>query len=150
MTTLKREAVALLQHILTQRVQALTAALAELTESITTESKSSAGDKHETGRARMQAEQSKLQVQLQEARKMYDDLLKIPESRDVEDVRPGSLVVTSHGIFFLSVAAGKVTVDGRDIYAISPVSPIGRAMMKKKKSEEFEVNGKRYAVLEIG
>jgi transcription elongation GreA/GreB family factor len=98
----------------------------------------------------MQAEQSKLQVQLQEARKMYDDLLKIPESRDVEDVRPGSLVVTSHGIFFLSVAAGKVTVDGRDIYAISPVSPIGRAMMKKKKSEEFEVNGKRYAVLEIG
>ena len=46
-------------------------------EALTSETKSSAGDKHETGRAMLQLEREKLGRQLAEAEKMKQTLLKV-------------------------------------------------------------------------
>ena len=49
--------------ILNQKIEELNSALATATESANNETKSSAGDKHETARAMMQLEQEKLSLQ---------------------------------------------------------------------------------------
>ncbi len=118
-------------------------------ESANEEGKSSAGDKHETGRAMAQLESEKAAKQLQEAM----DLLAILKRIDPEAVHQsaglGSLVTTDQGNFYLSVAVGKVEVEGFNCFAISVNSPIGAKLLGLKVDGTTEFNGKVYKVLAV-
>src|SRR5688572_22056225 len=92
--------------------------LAGITESVNDETKSTAGDKHETGRAMAQIEQEKAARQLAEAEKLSAALARI-RSDETTSIGTGSIVVTSSGIFFISVPLGAITVSGQSFFAIS-------------------------------
>ncbi len=66
----------------------------ELEDALTSETKSSAGDKHETGRAMIQLEREKLGQQLAELEKTQQLLSKVPRDRDTRTVGLGNLVIT--------------------------------------------------------
>src|SRR5436309_1981699 len=103
--------------VIGERIAALGDGLAALHESMQSETKSSAGDKHETARARMQAEGEALRSRLEEAMKMKDDLERLNLSESGErEAFVGSLVETSHGYFFLSVALGRVLVNDLPVF----------------------------------
>ena len=76
------------------------------------ETKSSVGDKYETGRAMLHLEQEKLALQIQETARLKSilDRLSFQESHD--SVRPGSLVVTDQGAFFVSIPIGQIDLEG--------------------------------------
>lgn len=61
-------------HALSQRIDAAVWTLDGLTESRNTASKSTAGDKHETGRAMMEAEIQRAEQQLQKARVLRNEV----------------------------------------------------------------------------
>lgn len=100
-------------------------------ESTSDQSKSSVGDKHETGRAMAQLEQEKLSAQFLELEKQKQILTKInPEVRN-QNIGLGSLVKTNKGLFFLAIAIGKVTLNNSDYFIISLSSPIGQALLNQ-------------------
>lgn len=72
------------------------------------ETKSSAGDKYETGRAMMQLEIEKQSVQLAEAMKLKHVLSQINPEKTTETIQSGSLVFTDQGNFYISISAGKL------------------------------------------
>ena len=132
-----------------QRISHIEEAMRNAQASANEETKSSAGDKYETGRAMMHLEKEKLSSQLQEVSKMKMALDQInPEKKQVS-VELGSLVLTSAAKYFIAVSLGQIKIDGEAYFAISPASPIGRSMFGKVKGEAFEFAGKQVQILEI-
>ena len=113
------------------------------------ESKSSAGDKHETSKAMNQLEQEKLAVQLDELEKQKLDLQRIDLSLDLGYIMKGSLVFTNQGYLFVSIGLGKVKVKDNLIFAVSTTSPLGKEIVGHKRNEEVTVNGIKYEIKKI-
>ena len=113
------------------------------------DTKSSAGDKYETGRAMMQQEINRNLGTLNEAKKLMVALnaVSIAGSSPIADA--GSIVITNKGRFYLSVSAGTLTAEAESYFAVSPASPIGTKLKGKKAGDKFEVNGMGYEVLEV-
>ena len=125
------------QNYVSQRIATAQEALASVKEAGNDETKSTSGDKHETGRAMMQGEADRYQIQLQKARELEAELQRInPEQKSVT-VENGSLVQTAAGSFYLAIGIGKITVDGNDYFVLSPASPLGLALKGKKAGDAF-------------
>ncbi len=80
------------------------------------ETKSSAGDKYETGRSMMQLEQAKNRSFLLEAQQVKEELLKIETKSTSDKVRIGSPVETNKGNYYISVGISKVKLEGKLYY----------------------------------
>jgi len=135
---------------LQQRIDAAQSAMLAAQESANSETKSSAGDKYETGRAMAHEERNRNAVQLREALNLKTELERINPETAYDTVRPGALVATSMGRFYLSISAGKLTVDGQEYFAVSPAAPVAAALSGKRVGEEAVFNGKKIRVEEIG
>ncbi len=117
--------------------------------SLESETKSSAGDKHETGRAMLQLEMEKAGQQLGIIRQMKEVLAKINISKSSKVVSLGTLVETNLGSYFISVSAGQIEIEDKVYFAISTSSPIGKVLLGKKVEDEFVWNGKRIIIEKI-
>lgn len=103
----------------------------EIQQSLTSETKSSAGDKHETGRAMLQLEREKAGQQLAEIQKLQEHLSKIDSKTISQTIRLGSVVYTSNANYYIAISAGVLEVNNTAFYAISPSTPIGQLLMSK-------------------
>ena len=110
------------------------------------DTKSSAGDKYETGRAMMQQEKDRNTIQLNEANKLMVALNSISTKGSSDVIETGSLVLTNGGKFYIAISAGTLVVDNENYFAVSAAAPICMQMMGKKAGDVFEVNGKRYGI----
>jgi len=118
-------------------------------DSANEETKSSAGDKYETGREMMQQETDRNQAQLNEANKLMLALTKITYNTTPAVIEAGSLVNTNNGGFFIAISAGSFSADGKTFFVVSPASPIGVKLMGKKAGDEFDLNGRSYHIESI-
>ncbi|WP_372757069.1 3-oxoacyl-ACP synthase [Mariniflexile sp.] len=121
----------------------------EIQESLTSETKSSAGDKHETGRAMLQLEREKAGNQLAEIQKIKESLLKVNASKTSEIIGLGSVVYTNKSNYFIAISAGELKVADKLFYAISPGTPIGQLLMGKKAGDEVGFRGQLFIVQEV-
>ncbi|MGX1927949.1 3-oxoacyl-ACP synthase [Flagellimonas sp. 2504JD4-2] len=122
---------------------------AELQESLGSETKSSAGDKHETGRAMVQLEQEKLGKQLLELDKTRALLQKADITKDADKVALGSLVKTSAAEYFIAVSSGIYTKEEVSVFCISPGAPIAQLLLGKEQGDSITFNGKQIEILEV-
>ncbi len=113
------------------RLNAITHTINEIQVSLTSETKSSAGDKHETGRAMLQLEREKAGNQLAEIKKTKEILFKIDVLKSISQVGLGSVVYTNKANYFIAISAGELTVNNTKFYAISAQTPIGKLLMGK-------------------
>jgi len=146
---IKNELHAACQAYVQQRIDAAQQAMQAAQESANNETKSSAGDKYETGRAMAQEERNRNAVQLQEALKLQAELARIDPEISSDTVRPGALARTSLGRFYLSISAGKLVVAGQEYFAISPAAPIAVALNGKRAGEAVLFNGKKIQIVEV-
>lgn len=109
--------------------------IASIVESLEDETKSSAGDKHETGRAMLQIDREQAGVQLKEIGKIQEALSKVDITIKSDYVRLGSVVHTSTNRFFLAISAGEIKVGGKPFYAIALGSPMGQLLLSKKEGD---------------
>ena len=133
----------------TERINAAKKAIILAQEASVDDTKSSAGDKYETTREMMQQEISRNQAQLHEANKLKIALSALNSDKLHTVVQAGSIVKTNHGNFYISISAGQIKISDQTFFAISPVSPMGKALMNLKKGTEFEFNQKHFKILEI-
>lgn len=124
-------------------------ALDSIDESKQNETKSSAGDKYETGRAMMQMEADKITAQLELAKQTHSLLQQINIEQNADHVRKGSLVVTDQRTYFLAVSLGRVVVSGQSCFCLSPDAPIGQLLLGKRVGEDIVFNGRKERILEI-
>ncbi|MCO4854676.1 MAG: GreA/GreB family elongation factor, partial [Flavobacteriaceae bacterium] len=64
-------------------------------------------------------------------------------------IAPGALVNTSLASYFLAVPADAFSHHQKNIYCISPQSPIGQLLLGKKTGESFTFRGNSIKVLEV-
>jgi hypothetical protein len=137
------------EEYLRDRFTTIQNAIKEARESANDDSKSSAGDKHETGRSMAQLEQEKLSAQLLETERLLNILHKVPRGKTSTSIGSGSLVCTDKGAYFISISAGKITLDGQNYMAVSPISPIGAMLLKSENSRAFNLNGQSYRIIKV-
>jgi len=118
-------------------------------KALQSETKSSAGDKHETGRAMLQLEIEKASQQFKAIREMRTVLAKIDLAKESKTAHLGSVIETSSVCFFLAISVGKITAHGKDYFAVSVFSPIGKLLLGKQKGEEFIFNGVRTKIRNV-
>jgi hypothetical protein len=85
------------------------------------ETKSSAGDKYETGREVMQQEINLNLARLNELGKLRTTLEHITPTQTGVAVVSGSVVYTNNGNFYIAISAGKIVVDGTSWVKINRV-----------------------------
>jgi transcription elongation GreA/GreB family factor len=131
------------------RIETAETALAQAQEASNDDTKSSAGDKFETTREMMQQDifrNKKLLADAQQNLALLKSLVDVPAA---EIVKNGSLVETSQGVFYVSVSAGQLSIDGKTAFAMSAASPVGQLMLGKRVGEAFSFNQKEYKIIAI-
>lgn len=144
--------VRLYQALLTevdQRAQNLQASLNDALDSTANETKSTAGDKHETGRAMAQLEQEKIGSQLAEIGKLKETLFRINPEKTSRKIELGSLVVTSTGFFFISIGIGAFPFEGKSVFCITPMAPFCQLLLGKQAGDSIEWQGKNIAITSV-
>jgi hypothetical protein len=119
------------------RIRTLEAALLDLKAQLESDSKSSAGDKHETSRAMVHLEQEQLGKQVYETNLQLSALNSIPQHLESGIIQIGNLIECNEGYYYLSIGLGKLKIDELEVIAISPHSPLGRLFYGKKPMDEL-------------
>lgn len=129
-----------------KRIETIRKEVNSLQSAANEETKSSAGDKYETGRAMMQLEIEKNATQLAEAIKLKQILDNIKDITSHETVRSGSLVITDQGNFYFAISAGTVEIEGKKYLTASLASPIGSRCKGLSKGKAFALNNKLFTI----
>lgn len=149
MQNIKEKLYLLCLGFIEQRVQTAETALEQAREASNDDTKSSAGDKFETTREMMQQDITRNKSLLMDAQQNLQLLNSIKDTPGNDRVRNGNLAYTSQGIFYISISAGQLQLEGENIFAISAVSPIGKLLIGKQKGDTFAFNGKDYLLKDI-
>lgn len=145
---LKAEILNRYKQLVADRIDVYRDRIAALTIDAQSDAKGSAGDKHETTLSMMHLEQEKLSIKLREALEQQEALSRIQlAQRDTAGA--GSLIKSGNFNFFISTALPKITVEHQFVFALSPQSPLGAALLGKKCGDEVQVQGKTYRIDEI-
>jgi transcription elongation GreA/GreB family factor len=146
MLTLKEALYQQCEDFVNTRLQTIQTTISSHQKSLRSETKSSAGDKHETGRAMLQLEMEKAGQQLSAVQQMQQTLAKINSSKPSTNIALGSVIKTSSAYYYLGISAGELTIKETVYFAISPSSPIGKLLMGKKVEDTFIWRGKEIKI----
>jgi hypothetical protein len=138
-----------LNSLVEEKVNTANSSIYSTTESKNTATKSTAGDKHETGRAMMERELALSNSQLQKALIQKNELSKISLEMDCTTIKPGALVITSQGNYFISIGLGRINANGYECYAISGGSPIGLVLMGANQGQNINFQGRNIEIIAI-
>ena len=104
------------------------------------ETKSSAGDKYETGRAMAHFEQEKLAIQFKQVSKQEKLLSAINPKVNCKKVESGSLVKTNTAMYYVAVGIGEVELNNQKVYVISPLAPLTQKILGLKAGDDVVFN----------
>ncbi len=145
----KRALAAQILDDLNQKIAQVNVHIKDLQDSKNSDTKSSAGDKHETARAMAQIELENNQTQVMKMVSQRNDLAQIDLEKSNNKVAFGSVVETSMGLFFMSIGLGKVSFEGNDVFVVSMASPIGQALIDKTEGDKAAFQSKEINILGI-
>lgn len=123
--------------------------IAEVQMSLTSETKSSAGDKHETGRAMLQLEREKFGAQLAEINQVKKNMSKVNINGSSKIVCLGSVVFTNQSNYFIAISAGQLNFKETNYYGIAPNTPIGLLLMGKQAGDAVTFRDREFKIIEV-
>ena len=144
--TLKQKVYNHYLQLVNDKISELQQVLADLKESSSNETKSTAGDKHETALAMLQIEQANVGAQLQDVLEKKAALEKLDPALSLATIVNGSLVKTDKGYLFISTALGKANIDDHAVIALSPQSPLGQKLIGLSAGDVAEINNTKYVI----
>lgn len=123
--------------------------IADARGSMQSDTKSSAGDKHETARAMAQLEVDKLASAMANMQAMAGVLERIdPHSVHIA-CGEGSLLRTDRGVLYIAVGLGRLRVDDIDVQVISAQAPLAVLLRGARAGSTATFNDRAIAVLEV-
>lgn len=137
---------AILAHLEKNKDETLTY-LESLQQSLHAESKSSAGDKHETARAMIHQEMRQTNDTLMRCEQALNEARMLDQSTtNPRCVAPGVLVETDGPWVLIGIALGKIELEGHTIIGVSPAAPVAKAWRGLKVGNEVSVGPNTYAI----
>lgn len=122
----------------------------DLRSSLESEGKSTAGDKHDTGRAMIHLEQEKLQNQLQEIKGQIQRIKVLEKNTALSSkVDYGSFVKTTGPNFLMGIGLGKIDFQNFTVFCIGMETPIGKLIKGLKEKDSFNFKGKLEQVISV-
>ncbi|WGD35869.1 3-oxoacyl-ACP synthase [Olleya sp. YS] len=131
------------------RLDTINKTITELQNALTSETKSSAGDKHETGRAMVQLEREKAGQQLAQVQKVNQLLDQIDVSKTSKTISLGSIILTSKSNYFIAISASELTVNNQKFYAISVNTPIAQLLLGKIVGDEITFRDQKFKITDV-
>lgn len=125
-------------NMLEQKQGQLKKELQALKESADSDTKSSMGDKYETSREMINLEKGKIAEQLTHTEKMLLSMKSIDVDKPSSKGELGALVTTNNATYYIAVSLGKVEIEGKDVFVLSPMSPVGRNMLDRHVGDEIK------------
>lgn len=119
--------------------------LKELQQSSEAEEKSSAGDKFETHQEMLNQNRSILEKRKISSKAMLNQLNAVPV-KETNTVEEGSLLKVPMGNIWVSVAFGKLDVDGISYQLVSPDSPLIQAIWGQEKGSTATFRDKNFKI----
>ncbi|WP_372775905.1 hypothetical protein [Mangrovibacterium sp.] len=147
--TIKARLLEKLNQLLDERIIATEQSIQSAKESRDNDTKSSAGDKYETGREMIQQEMDKQSAQLAKNRALKNDLARINPANVFTQAGFGSVVICNSGCYFLSIPFGKIELAGSNYFCLSLASPIGQLLLGKKAGDVLDFNGQKVELKEV-
>lgn len=136
-------------RLLDEKIAFLNQSIEAAKESRNNETKSSVGDKYETGRAMVQMELEKHQAQRTQIQTLKNTLARIDTAKISTTVEFGSLVSTPSGHYFMAIPFGKIEIAGTSVFCLSMASPIGKALAGKSAGTTLSFQGKEFVIQSI-
>jgi hypothetical protein len=122
----------------------------ELASSLTKETKSTAGDKHETGRAMVHLEMEQAGQRLARMEAMMSAFQRLELNSERTTIGPGALVLVEGGGFFLGVPFGGFDVpEWGKLQAISSDAPLALAMMGHGAGSEVVFRERSWRIVQV-
>ena len=137
---------ALIDHLNSAKFEAM-ARLNSLKEALESEAKSTAGDKHETGRAMIHQEMEQVDATLQRCDLHIRDVSKWMNS-DLQPlhVNTGVLVQTDGPWVLVGIPLGKIQVQAKPVLAICAEAPVAQAWRGAKVGETVQLGPQSYVI----
>lgn len=135
--------------ILAEKERHLEKELNDLRLDLSADTKSTAGDKHETSRAMNQLEQERISEQLLELKKAISLVKGIDTDQIHTKIGLGTLLRASSGNFYLSIGHGSLNVGGQTYFCLSPISPFGKLLLGKTTKDKVLWQGKEITLNSI-
>lgn len=145
----KTQVIEALQEAIDLKINDLQMQLDEILKSMQNDTKSTAGDKHETSRAMAQIEQEKIGNQLAETLKLKNQLVSISSISSNDKIRSGNLIETNNGFFFLGIPFGQLKIGSISVFCLSVVAPLGQLLLDKKMNDVILLNGNSIEIIRI-
>ena len=120
-----------------------------IVNALQSETKNSAGDKHETSRAMLQLEREQSSQKIAEYKSYIEILNNINYQNLNTVVSIGALVYTTYLNFYLAIPIGEIKVKNHCFYGISLRSPIGSLLLGKSSGDEISFRDKTFTILKI-
>ena len=143
----------ILMHLLDHVDKDLTEAkarMASLKESLGAESKSSAGDKHETGRAMIHLEQERVQDTVGRLEHMRGILMQCAaQDKVIQRVSPGALVETTGPWVLVGVPLGKVQLPDALVLCVGAEAPLAQQWHGAKPGDQVALGPQKLAIQAI-
>lgn len=142
----KLEIYALCKENIEEKLAVISTALKNSQDAANNETKSSAGDKYETGRAMAHLENERLMRQKAELENLQSHLAKINPEISNDSAVLGSYIISDKAEFYLSVGLGQIKTG---VYAIGKDSPVAKSLWSKTVGDTFVMGPNKVKVKEI-
>ena len=131
------------------RINDLKEELAQLREGLSSDTKNTSGDKHETSRAMNQLEQERVGKLLVQSEDMKSEVRRLAAIKPIDSVQIGSLLQLENDWYLIAVAFGKLCTDTGNVFVLSPASPIGNLLINKRIGETVLFNDRKMTIRSI-
>jgi len=145
----KSDFISFLNERIESKIRKANEYMESIQESIRSESKSTAGDKHDTTRELMQQERNKAAQNISHQLLAQKTILELQKSKASDEIGFGSLVQTDQSWIYIGLSIGKVLYNDLEVLCVSPVSPLARAFESKSENEEVDFNGVVYSIEKV-
>lgn len=147
---LRAAVLAALESVMKSELAVASAQFEGLRESLEGEAKSTAGDKHETGRAMVQMEMEQAAGRLARLEEMVRNWSRLQPDRIRTEAGPGAVVSTSIGRFVVGLAWGAFEVNENEVWrAISADAPLALAMRRCGEGDVLNFRGRSVEILQV-
>jgi len=148
-STVKKQLFDEVNNRLKERLNVIQSKISDIQNALQSETKSTAGDKHETGRAMLQLEREKTGQQLAELQKQIEILSRIDTNHKHERVALGSIIKTTKANYFISVSLGEIVINKEAFYAISSATPIAKLILSREVGDSFSFRNTTFVIQDV-
>ena len=121
--------------------------LSSLQEALASEAKSTAGDKHETGRAMIHQEMRQVNETLQRSQSALRELTRMKKSSESPSrVVSGVLVETTGPWVLMGLPLGKLDFEGTIVLGVSSEAPLAKAWLGAEPGDEVHMGPRTFFI----